>query len=132
MLYKYLFYSVSYVIKKYDNIWNVGEAYYVTGSAIVGIIIAATILGVMDLLGIIFCNKVIWSQWGVLAYLPLVFAILSIFYFGFHKRHERIYEEMATMDLKRKRTYKILNIIHIVVVNGIYLNTLALLTFLNN
>jgi hypothetical protein len=28
MLYKYLSYSVSYVVKKYDRIWNVGDIYY--------------------------------------------------------------------------------------------------------
>jgi hypothetical protein len=32
MLYKYLFYGVSYYVKKYDNLWNVGETYYVGGA----------------------------------------------------------------------------------------------------
>lgn len=132
MLYKYLFYSVSYVIKKYDNLWRVGDIYYVWGAMIVGIMIAGTIMGLMDVFGIIFFRELIWSKWKIFAFLPLALGLLSTMYFGYHKRHEAIYEEVATMDAQSKKKYKVLNIIHIIVVNVIYFNTLALLNWINN
>lgn len=122
MLYKYLFYSISYLIKKYDRYWNVGEIYFFTGAIVVGVIIATSILVILDLIGIFFNQVFIWQNYLLLAYLPAAFGFSSAFFFGYKKRHEKIYESVKNMPRKKKRIYSVLNILHIIIVVFIYLS----------
>ena len=126
MLYKYLFYSVSYLIKKYDYLWafwgDTKDIYYLWGAMIVGAIIAFSILSLLDIIGIIFLKQALWCQFYVLAYLPISLGVLSLLIFRYKKRYDKIYEEVKNMDKKKKKTYKILNIIHIILVVGLYLS----------
>ncbi|MCL2132150.1 MAG: hypothetical protein FWH36_06855 [Lentimicrobiaceae bacterium] len=122
MLYKYLFYSVSYLVKKYDHLWNVGDTYYVGGAMAIGLTIGTCILNLLDIIGIFFLTQMLWHQFDLLSYLPLLLGLLFVFIFGYKKRHIKIYEEVKNMDLNRKKKYKILNIIHIFLVWGLFFN----------
>lgn len=55
MLYKYLFYGISYYVKKYDNLWNVGETYYVGGGLY---------LSVWLLIHYFLISTVYWEYYG--------------------------------------------------------------------
>ena len=125
MLYKYLFYSVSYLIKKYDYLWafwgDTKDIYYLWGAMIVGSTIVTSIINLLDIIGIIFFKQMLWHQSEVLVYLSILLGFLPLFIFRYKKRHIKIYEEVKNMDKKKKKTYKILNIIHIILVWGLYL-----------
>ncbi|MPL88153.1 hypothetical protein SDC9_34169 [bioreactor metagenome] len=120
MLYKYLFYSVSYIVKKYDRLWRVGDVYFISGAFFVGIIIAAKILSLLDIFGFLIYKPLIWQNYKILAFLPLTFGILSCIYFAYKRRCDKIYTEIENMDKNRKRKYKIINIIHVILVLSIY------------
>lgn len=129
MLYKYLFYASTYYIKKYDWLWNVEDLYYIWGSVALGNIIAFSMMSAMDLVGIFFWHELIWIKWKGFIYLPLVIGLIFIMYFGYKRRCDKVYEEISNLDPKTKRKYKILNIIHITVVMGLYFNAKAILAW---
>ena len=120
MIYKYLFYSISFLVKKYDRFWNVGNTYFIGGAMLVGIMIAITTLNLLNILGIFFYNPLIWSNYYVLAYLPIMFGLSSVIYFGYKRRCDRVFDEILKMDLQKKIKYKIINVVHVVIVWGIY------------
>ena len=119
MLYKYLFYGVSYYVKKYDNLWNVGETYYVGGAIFVGMAIDTLIFDIYSLLGILWkpelldCNFTLWGK-----ILPLIIPLASAIYLGVTGKHSKIYDEVANMEPKKKKIYKVLNIVHLLVFYG--------------
>ena len=52
-----------------------------------------------------------------LGYFILALGIAMCIYLGAGRRCDKIYKEMATMEKSKKRVFKILNIIHLIVVN---------------
>jgi len=123
MLYKYLFYSASYVVKKYDRIWEVKDMYFAWGAGFVGAFIALTIMNIMDIVGIFIYRPMIWSNYKILIYLPITLGIISFIYFGYKRRCDIVYEEIKNMDKRKKKIYKILNITHILFTLSIYFLT---------
>lgn len=123
MLYKYLFYSASYVVKKYDRIWKVEDMYFIWGAGFVGYFIALTIMNIMDIVGIFIYRPMIWSNYKILIYLPITLGIISCIYFGYKRRCDTVYEKIKNMDKRKKKIYKILNIIHILFILSIYFLT---------
>jgi len=109
-------------VKKYDRFWDVGNTYYVGGAMIVGVSIAFSISILLDIIGMFFLKQSLWVQFDFLAYLPISLGLLCVFVFGYKKRHIKIYEEVKNMDLEKKRKYKILNIIHIILIWGLFFN----------
>ena len=120
MLYKYLFYSFSYFIKKYDKLWDVGNTYYVFGAGHIGLMIYASIMNVLFIIEILFFNEnITFFNEHVIEntkYLSSITFLSSIFYFKYKNRHIKIYEEMKKIKGNKKKIYKLLNIIHIVFV----------------
>lgn len=123
MLYKYLFYSASYVVKKYDRIWNVGDMYFTWGAGFVGAFIAFTIMNIMSIIGLFIYRPMIWSNYKILSYLPITLGIISFIYFGYKRRCDTVYEKIKNMDKRKKKIYKILNITHILFTLSIYFLT---------
>ena len=123
MLYKYLFYSVSYIIRKYDRFWKVGDTYFVGGAGMVGCFIALTIMSTMSIVGFFIYRPMIWSNYKILIYLPITLVIISCIYFGYKRRCDRVYEEIKNMDKRKKKIYKVLNITHILFILSIYFLT---------
>ena len=123
MLYKYLFYSASYVVKKYDRIWNVGDMYFTWGAGFVGAFIAFTIMNIMSIIGLFIYRPMIWSNYKILSYLPITLGIISFIYFGYKRRCDTVYEGIKNMDKRKKKIYKILNITHILFTLSIYFLT---------
>lgn len=123
MLYKYLFYSASYVVKKYDRIWKVEDMYFIWGAGFVGYFIALTIMNIMDIVGIFIYRPMIWSNYKILIYLPITLGIISCIYFGYKRRCDTVYEKIKNMDKRKKKIYKILNITHILFTLSIYFLT---------
>ena len=123
MLYKYLFYSASYVVKKYDRIWNVGDMYFTWGTGFVGAFIAFTIMNIMSIIGLFIYRPMIWSNYKILSYLPITLGIISFIYFGYKRRCDTVYEGIKNMDKRKKKIYKILNITHILFTLSIYFLT---------
>ena len=119
MLYKYLFYSVSYITKKYDHLWKVEEMYFIGGGLTVGLTIGISIFNLIDIVGILFYHPLLISYIKYTKYLPLILGLSITIYLGMNGRHEKIYNEVKNMNPQRKRIYKVLNIIHIVVVYGL-------------
>ena len=111
MLYKYLFYSASYVVKKYDRIWNVGDIYFAWGAALVGAFIAFTIMNIMSIIGLFIYRPMIWSNYKILSYLPITLGIISFIYFGYKRRCDTVYEGIKNMDKRKKKIYMILSLI---------------------
>lgn len=97
---------------------KLGDIYYVWGASIVGGIIATSIANLIDIIGLTLIKGLTWGKPFI--YLTLLITILSIIYFGHKNRHEVIYEEMKNLNPKVKRKYRILNIIHVVLVLGIF------------
>lgn len=119
MLYKYLFYGVSYYVKKYDNLWNVGETYYVGGAIFVGMAIDTLLFNIYRLLGILWLPELLNYKFTFLGriwplFIPLVIAV----YLGITGKHSKIYDEVANMEPKKKRKFKVLNIIHLLIIYG--------------
>ena len=120
MLYKYLFYSVSYVTQKYDYLWKVEEMYFIGGGMIVGMTIGISIISLIKIVGILFYHPLLTQHIKYTWFLPLILGLLITIYLGIKNRHEKIYDEVKNMNPRRKRVYKILNIIHVVFVYGLF------------
>ena len=118
MLYKYMFYGYSYLIKKYDYLFDVGETYYVGGGMFVGLTIAGQLLIIYDVIGVLYCRELLNMPY-LYIYLPVVLCLAVTIYLGVTKKHYKIYEEIKNLPPKKKRMYKILNIIHIILTYGI-------------
>jgi hypothetical protein len=131
MLYKHLFFVISYFVKKYDKFWNVGETYYVGGGMIVGITIAATLINLLNIIGGIFFHKILWLEFRILIYLPLFLGIITTIYLGRKGRHLKFYEEVQNLKQSEKKKYGILNIYHVFIVYLIFTNIKPLLIFFN-
>jgi len=119
MLYKYLFYADSYYIKKYDNLWNVGETYYVGGALTVGLTIDILLFNIHSIIGILWCPEFLdykFTFWG--KYWTLIIPLALTIYLGVTGKHRQIYDEVAHLPRKKKLIYKVLNIIHLIVVFG--------------
>lgn len=124
MLYKYLFYSFSYFIKKYDRLWDVGSTYYIFGAGHIGLILCVSIINVLFLIEILFFkdNTTYFNAniFGYTKYLSAITFFSSILYFKRKNRHARIYQEVKEIRGKKKQIYKYLNIIHIIFVYGLF------------
>lgn len=117
-LYKYLFYSISYVIKKYDNLWNVGDTYFVSGGMIIGLTIFVTLWSFYRIFAILFNVELLSILPGWLGWVPVIMGLSVTIYLGTTKKDVEIYNEMASMDKRKKRLYKVLNILHLLIVYG--------------
>lgn len=129
MLYKYLFYSVSFLVKRYDRYWKVGDTYFVGGAMTVGMVISLSLINIMDIIGAAFYNERVLLRFPTLTYLPLVLGLVVILYLSYKKRHCKVYTEVAHLNETKKRIYKTLNIIHIALVFGVFLNMNPILEF---
>lgn len=131
MIYKYLFYSASYFIKKYDKLWNVGDIYYIFGAGWIGLTLSATLIDIIDIIGLIcFYDDIglyLENLRAIYVYSSIYFVIPSVFYFKYKNRHVKIYNEIKKLDGKRKKTYKVLNVVHIIIVYGLmfFLSTIV-------
>ena len=120
MIYKYLFYSISYLVRKYDRFWNVGNSYFLYGGIWVGAMIGISLLNIINILGLLFNEKLFWIHYKPFIYLPLILGLLITAYFGYGKRYARVYKEMEKLEKSKKVIYKIINIIHIILVWGTF------------
>ena len=119
MLYKYLFYAESYYIKKYDNLWDVGETYYVGGALTVGLTMDILLFNIHSIIGILWCPEFLdykFTFWG--KYWALIIPLALAIYLGVTGKHRQIYDEVAHLPRKKKLIYKTLNIVHLLVVYG--------------
>lgn len=116
-LYKYLFYSYSYVTMKYDDVWQVGDTYFVGGGLVMGWMVTATFLMITEIIGFIFPALALDFWHPYIGYVAACVGIGICIYLGHGRRNDRIYKEMADMDKSKKRVFKILNIIFLIVVN---------------
>ncbi len=130
MIYKYLFYSVSYIVKKYDSFWKVGETYYVGGGMMVGMVVSLSIVNILDVSAALLHNERFILIYPSVKYLPLILGLAVTVYLGVGKRHEKIYTEVERLG-KKKTLYKILNIIHLIIVFGLFFNMTPILKFFN-
>jgi hypothetical protein len=130
MIYKYLFFSVSYIVKKYDAFWKVGDTYYVGGGMMVGMVVSLSIINTMDLASAFLYNEMFLLNYPSLKFLPLILGLAVTVYLGVGKRHEKIYTEVERLG-KNKTLYKILNIIHLIIVFGLFFNMTPILKFFN-
>ena len=129
MLYKYLFYAVSYYEKKYDHIWNVGETYYVGGGMTVGMVISLSIINLIDIIGAYFFHERLLIQLQFLKYLPLVLGLSITVYLGYSNRHLHVYKEIVDMNAHKRRKYKYANILHLLFVFLTFFNMRPILEF---
>ena len=129
MLYKYLFYSVSYLVKKYDRLWDVGDTYYVGGGMTIGMVISLTLINIMDISGAIIYNEILLLRYPWLTYLPLILGLIVTFYLGFKKKHLKIYEEIKNLSDVSKRRLRVINVIHLVLVFIVFFNMKSILAF---
>lgn len=120
MLYKYMFYGYSYLVKKYDHLYDVGETYYVGGGMFIGLTIAGQLLIIYRIIGILYYRELLDMPY-LYIFLPLVLGLAITIYLGVTKKHDKIYEEIKNLNPKKKRMYKVLNIIHIILTYGIFL-----------
>ena len=120
MIYKYLFYSVSYVIKKYDRWWNVGEMYFIGGGMIVGMTIATTVFVCINVFEILLQRNLLHNMKYFLSLFPLLLGLFVTICLGINNRHERIYNEVRNMNLQKKKKYKVLNILHLILIWGLF------------
>lgn len=120
MLYKYLFYAYSYYIKKYDNLWDVGDTYYIGGGLFVGITINILLFNIHRIIGILWVPQFLKYNYNSLFYQlwPFVIPLTITIYLGVTGKHYKIYDEIANMPPTKKRIYKVLNIIHLLIVWG--------------
>jgi len=131
MIYKYLFYSVSYIVKKYDSFWKVGETYYVGGGMMVGMVVSLSIVNILDVSAALLHNERFILIYPSVKYLPLILGLAVTVYLGVGKRHEKIYSEVERLGKYKKTLYKILNIIHLIIVFGLFFNMTPILKFFN-
>jgi hypothetical protein len=131
MIYKYLFYSVSYIVKKYDSFWKVGETYYVGGGMMVGMVVSLSIVNILDVSAALLHNERFILIYPSVKYLPLILGLAVTVYLGVGKRHEKIYTEVEQLGKYKKTLYKILNIIHLIIVFGLFFNMTPILKFFN-
>ncbi len=118
MIYKYLFYGVSYYVKKYDHLWHVEETYFYNAGLVVGLTIAFSIINIIRLYAIFYDHSLLMAHrptWVIVGF-PVFCAALSNLYFGRKRRCDKVYKEVKNMDKKKKKVYKILNLVHVIVV----------------
>lgn len=129
MLYKYLFYAVSYYVKKYDHFWDVGETYYIGGGMTVGMVISISIINLIDIFGSFIFHERLLIKFQFLKYLPLVLGLLITVYLGYSGKHLQVYKEIIEMDPAKKKKYKYANILHVIIVFLVFFNMDNILQF---
>ena len=99
MLYKYLFYGVSYYVKKYDYLWDVGETYYVGGAMMVGMTINTLLFNIYSIIGVLWMPQ--WLEYKFTfasRCWPLIIPLAIAIYLGVTGKHKAIYDQVRNLS----------------------------------
>ena len=122
MIFKYLFFFVSWFNKKCDFLGGGDEYCYYGASAFVGISIAVLFYGVVDIICIMLIPNI--SAYNSVSNVMYTFipvaVLLSFFYFRHNGRWDNIYEEIQKSQSSQKIKYGVYCILFILFAFGLW------------
>ena len=122
MVYKYLFYFISWFNKKIDILKGTDEYCYYAASALVGMTIAVNLYAVINVVSIVIIRS--RSVYGVLSNAMDVFfvilSLLSFLYFRHNGRWGIIYKEIQRSSILQKHRYGIYCLLYVLFAYGLW------------
>lgn len=120
MIYKFLFYAVSWFNKKVDILGGSDEYCYYAASALVGITMAVSLYAVINLVSIVFLGaneyRVISDVMGKFCF---IMGLLSFLYFRHKGRWNIIYNELHCLSISQKYRYGFYCLLNILLSYGL-------------
>lgn len=122
MIYKFLFYSISWFNKKVDIWGGMDEYCYYAASALVGMTMAVGLYALINVFSIFFIrsNCVYGVISNIMNCLCLIMSLLSFIYFRHNGRWGRIYKETQQLSLSQKYRYGILCLLYVLLSYGLW------------
>ena len=133
MIYKFLFYYISWFNKKVDILKGVDEYCYYAASALVGMTLAVSLYAVVNVFSIAFfqSHEVYGVVSNVMDILCLVLSLLSFLFFRHHNRWAIIYDEIHHSPNGKKSRYGILCLLYVLSAYGIWFFSNDIIRVLN-
>lgn len=124
MLYKFIFYFLSFVNKKCDVTGSGGtdESCYWAGSAVVGMMISLIPYDILYCLGLTLVPDLgkFLVRTRLMDYICIFASVGSFLYFRNGDKWIRVYEEISSFSMAKKIKYGVLCLLYIVLVFGLF------------
>lgn len=122
MIFKYLFFFISWFNKKCDFGGGTDEYCYYGASAFVGLSMAVLIYGVIDIACILLITNVNeYNSVSTIMYMLIpVMVLLSFFYYRQNNRWDKIYKEIHSSLLSKKVKYGMYCLLYILFAFGLW------------
>ena len=122
MVYKYLFYFISWFNKKIDILRGTDEYCYYAASALVGMTIAVSLYAAINVVSIVIIrSKCVYEVLSiVMDVFCLILSLLSFLYFRHNSRWEIIYKEIQQSAISHKYRYGICCLLYVLITYGLW------------
>ena len=121
MIYKYLFYFISWFNKKVDILGGIDEYCYYAASALVGMTMSVSLYAVVNCFIIVFqSNETYRVVSTVMDIFCLIMSLLSFFYFRHKGRWDMIYKEIQHSSLSQKYKYGFYCLLYVLLSYGLW------------
>lgn len=133
MIYKFLFYFISWFNKKVDPLGGTDEYCYYAASALVGFTMAIGLNVIVNAVCIFFVQSksVFWTISNIMDVLCLVASLLSFLYFRHNGRWNNVYEEIQHSSISQKYRYGFYCSIYVLLTYGLWLFSGDIIRVLN-
>lgn len=133
MIYKFLFYYISWFNKKIDIHKGVDEYCYYAASALVGMTLAVSLYAVVNIVSLaVFRNHEVYEVVSnVMDILCLLISLLSFLYYKHKNRWTTIYEEIQGLPNSQKYRYGIFCILYVLCAYGMWFFSNDIIRVLN-
>lgn len=125
MIYKYLFYFISWFNKKVDILKGTDEYCYYAASALVGLTLAVNLYIVMNIFSIVLLksNDTYRTISLVMDIICFIMSIITFLYFRHNNRWEIIYKEIRQSFSAKKKIYGIRCLLYVLLTYGLWFFT---------
>lgn len=134
MIYKFLFYFISWFNKKVDLLGGTDEYCYYAASALVGWTTAVGLYAIVNVVCIVFVPNS--SVYGVVStimdILCLIMSLLSFLYFRHDGRWNNVYTEIQYSSISQKYRYGFYCLLYVVLSYGLWLLSNDVIRVLNS
>ena len=122
MIFKFIFYFISYIHKKIDISFGQDHSCYWAGSILAGMTIATSIYVIVEILCILFSPQL--GKYLVLScamdYFSYALILYIFFYFKKRNKWVDIYNEIQLSDRNKKIRYAVICLLFIVCINALF------------
>lgn len=122
MIYKYIFFFISWLNKKIDPLGGTDEYCYYAASALVGMTIAVNIYVVVDIINILFARNMflMGTVSTIMDVFIIVMSLSSFIYFKHNGRWGIVYDSILQSSSRQKIRYGICCLLYLLIVYGLW------------